>query len=127
VSSYVLDASALLAFLNSEPGGEAVAAILTQAVISSVNLSEVVAKLADAGKPQIEITEFLGSLGLEVASFDTEMAYRSGMLRPVTRQAGLSFGDRACLALAELLGLPVLTTDRTWAQLDLGIEVQLLR
>ena len=65
MSSYVLDASALLALLNNEPGAEQVAAVLTEAVISSVNLSEVVARLADAGRAETEIREFLGALELE--------------------------------------------------------------
>ncbi len=127
MSSYVLDASALLALLNNEPGAEQVAAILTETVISSINLSEVVAKLADAGRSETEIREFLGALELEVIHFDTEMAYCAGMLRPLTRHLGLSLGDRACLALGQVLGLPVITADRTWGNLDIGIEVQVLR
>ncbi|MBD2773698.1 PIN domain-containing protein [Iningainema tapete] len=127
MSNYVVDASAILALLNNEPGSEIVINVLTQAVISSVNLSEVVAKLADNGIPEIEVREIIGTLGLEIINFDTEMSYRAGMLRTLTRQAGLSFGDRACLALGESLGLPILTTDRTWANLELGINVQVIR
>jgi PIN domain nuclease of toxin-antitoxin system len=127
MSSYVLDASALLALLNGEPGSEQVAAVLTEAVISSVNLSEVIARLADAGRSRTEISEFLEALELEVASFDTEMAYRAGMLRPLTRHLGLSLGDRTCLALGEFLRLPVMTADRAWGELDLEIEVQIVR
>jgi PIN domain nuclease of toxin-antitoxin system len=127
MSSYVLDASALLALLNGEPGSEQVAAVLTEAVISSVNLSEVIARLADAGRSRTEISEFLEALELEVASFDTEMAYRAGMLRPLTRHLGLSLGDRTCLALGEFLRLPVMTADRAWGELDIEIEVQIVR
>lgn len=127
MSSYVLDASALLALLNGESGSEQVAAVLTEAVISSVNLSEVIARLADAGRSRTEISEFLEALELEVASFDTEMAYRAGMLRPLTRHLGLSLGDRTCLALGEFLRLPVMTADRAWGELDIEIEVQIVR
>lgn len=127
MSSYVLDTSALLALLNGEPGSEQVAAVLTEAVISSVNLSEVIARLADAGRSRTEISEFLEALELEVASFDTEMAYRAGMLRPLTRHLGLSLGDRTCLALGEFLRLPVMTADRAWGELDIEIEVQIVR
>lgn len=127
MSNYVLDASAILALLNNEPGSDRVTNVLTAAVISSVNLSEVVARLADSGMSKTEVREVISTLGLDVIHFDTEMAYRAGMLRPLTRQAGLSFGDRACLALGESLGLPVLTTDRTWADLELGINVQVIR
>ncbi|KYC42141.1 twitching motility protein PilT [Scytonema hofmannii PCC 7110] len=127
MSNYVLDASVILALLNNEPGSEIVLNVLTTAVISSVNLSEVVAKLADSGMPEVEVREVISTLGLEIINFDTEMAYRAGMLRPLTRSAGLSFGDRACLTLGKSLDLPILTTDRTWADLNLGINVRVIR
>jgi ribonuclease VapC len=127
VSSWVLDASAVLALLNRELGSDRVAMALPDAVICSVNLSEVVAKLADQGRPEIEIRLYLDSLGLVIVPFDAVLAYRAGCLRPLTRKFGLSFGDRACLVLAESLGVPALTCDRAWASLDLGIQVQLIR
>lgn len=127
MSSYVLDASAILALLNDEPGSERVTNVLTEAVISSVNLSEVVARLADSGMSNTFVREVISTLGLDIIHFDTEMAYCAGILRPLTRQAGLSFGDRACLALGEALGLPILTTDRSWANLQLAIDVQVIR
>jgi ribonuclease VapC len=58
--------------------------------------------------------------------FDAEMAYRAGCLRSLTKSAGLSFGDRACLALADSLDVPALTSDRAWASLNLNIRVQLI-
>jgi len=92
--------------------------------VSAVNLSEVVAKLADHGVPLGEIRQAL-TLGLEVVPFTEELAYAAGELRPLTRDRGLSLGDRACLALAKTLKRPVLTADRGWASLDLGVEVRL--
>jgi len=74
---------------------------IADASISAVNLSEVIAKLADAGMPEGEIRETLEPLGLEVAEFDADQAYQAGLLRPLTRQFGLSSGGRACLALAD--------------------------
>jgi ribonuclease VapC len=127
VSNYVLDASAILALLNNEPGGERVTNVLTEAVISSVNLTEVVAKLADSGMSETEVRAVISTLGLETIQFDSEMAYRAGMLRPLTKRFGLSLGDRACLTLGESLNLPILTTDKTWANLELGINVQVIR
>ena len=127
MSKYVLDASAILALLNNEPGSEIVINALSEAVISSINLSEVVAKLADSGMPEIEIRSAIETLSLEVINFDPEMAYAAGMLRPLTRKAGLSFGDRACLALGKALSLPVLTSDKAWANLELGIAVHVIR
>ncbi|KFD40741.1 twitching motility protein PilT [Peptococcaceae bacterium SCADC1_2_3] len=125
---WVLDASALLALLNDEPGGDLVAeAIKQMAVISAVNLSEVVAKLHDAGIPTHEIHEILEPLGIEIIDFNLELAYRTGMLRLATKKAGLSLGDRACLALAEQLGMPLLTADRSWKELRLSVDIHLIR
>jgi ribonuclease VapC len=127
VSSYVLDASALLALLNNEPGSARVMAILPDAVILSVNFSEVVAKLARDGRSAAEIRFYLDALGLVVVDFDRALAYEAGLLLPLTKAGGLSLGDRACLALAASFGVPALTCDRVWATLNLGIQVELLR
>jgi ribonuclease VapC len=128
VSSAVLDASALLALLMHEPGTEVVAlALATQASMSTVNLAEVVGKLADRGMPETAVRATIDSVQIDVVDFDSDLAYSSGMLRPVTKQAGLSLGDRACLSLARRLGLEVLTADRTWSDLALDVAVRLIR
>ncbi len=126
VSNVVLDASAVLALLQDEPGGDRVLDSLPGGLISSVNLSEVVAKLAELGMPESEIRLAL-SLGLEVVPFDEAQAYSAGALRPVTRSAGLSLGDRACLALALSRDLPALTTDRVWRDMGIDVEVEVIR
>jgi len=99
--------------------------------ISAVNLAEVVTRMVDQGYDEEEAHADLASLALEVVPFDEELAYRTGLLRTATRSAGLSLGDRACLALAERLGLPALTADRSWAMLQLdarlGIQVEVVR
>ena len=124
MSRAVWDASALLLVLNEEPGWEALAADIGDAVVSSVNLSEVVAKLADAGMPEDVLRESLAALPVEVVVFGEDDAYTAGMLRPATRSRGLSLGGRACLGLALAAGLPAVTADRTWQQLDLGIKIR---
>ena len=111
----VLDASALLAVLYREPGSAVVERYFAQAMVSSVNLSEVAAKLSDHGVDSQEVLEILTGLGLEVREFDTELALAAGALRESTRPLGLSLGDRACLALGIAEGAPILTTDRAWA------------
>lgn len=123
----VLDASALLALLDGEPGQEVVAPLVPGAVLGSVNLAEVVGKLAERGMPEAEIREGLKGLALEVHPADEALAYAICALRPATREHGLSLGDRACQALAATLGLPVYTADRTWSKINLGIEVRLIR
>jgi len=97
------------------------------AAISAVNFSEVVAKLREGGMLEEAIHESLDSLELDIVEFDTEFAYQAVLLRPLTKSAGLSLGDRACLALAQNLNLPALTADRAWDGLSLGIRVQVIR
>lgn len=103
MSKVVLDASALLALLNAEPGSRAVEENLSGAAVSAVNLSEVIAKLSERGMPEAAIRTALEGLGLDVRPFDTAMAYSAGTLRAATRGLGLSLGDRACLALGATL------------------------
>jgi PIN domain nuclease of toxin-antitoxin system len=126
-SEVVLDASALLALLNGEPGGEVVGEHMDGAAISAVNLSEVVAKLGDGGMPAESVRSALTELKLQIHPFDTAQAFTAGELRVKTRHLGLSLGDRACLALARQLARPVLTTDGSWKKLRLGIEVRAIR
>ena len=126
MTDVVLDASAVLALLLGEPGGEAVDATPGRAQLSTVNLTEVAQRLSDQW-PDDLVIGVLGELPCLVIDFDSAMAMRAGLLRRATRAKGLSLGDRACLALAESLSLPVLTADRAWAELDLGIEVVLIR
>jgi ribonuclease VapC len=124
----ILDASALLALLNDEPGAERVAsAVAAGASIGAVNLGEVAAKLADWGVSDAEIEEALGGLGLKVVAFDEGLAYRSAALRASTRDRGLSLGDRACLALGLRDAMPIVTADHTWAGLSVGLEFEWLR
>jgi PIN domain nuclease of toxin-antitoxin system len=130
VSRCVLDASALLALLNRERGAEQVAqALAPGAIMGAVNLSEVVAKLADIGMPEAEIREALEPLGLDFVDFDAGDAFAAGLLRPTSRLVRLSLGDRACLALGRRTALPVLTADRGWGDLvlDPGIEITMIR
>lgn len=127
MSTIVLDASAVLALLNAEPGHDVVTRALPGAVISAVNLAEVIGKLADASVPAEAIDQALGALDLDIIQFDADQARAAGLLRPQTKASGLSLGDRACLALAFARGVPALTTDRAWTELDLAVEVRLAR
>ncbi len=95
--------------------------------MSAVNVAEVVGKLAQSGMNEDEIRVAIATLGVEVVPFDAESAIAAGMLTPDTRSSGLSLGDRACLAMARSLAMPALTSDRAWADLDIGVEVRLIR
>ena len=123
----VLDASAVLMLLNGEPGMAVVAEVLPRAVIGAVNISEVEAKLAEGGMPGPDIQEAIEGLRLDIVPFDAELALAADLLRPLTRSAGLSLGDRACLALAVREGLLALTADQLWSSVDVGVEVEMIR
>ena len=127
MSRAVLDASALLALLNQEEGAEKVAPFLADAVISTVNLAEVVTRLALAGMPESAIRETLDLLPLETVPFDVEQGIEVGLLAPATRPSGLSLGDRACLVLARRLGVAAVTADQAWVGIDTGVPVELIR
>ena len=125
--SVALDASAVLALLFDEPGAENVRPRLAGAAMSAVNLSESYAKMLEAGFEPEDAHAALTGLTLKITEFDEEMGYRAGALRLPTRNLGLSFADRACLALALREGVPALTADRKWAELDIGVEIEVIR
>ena len=123
----VLDASALLAYLQNEPGQEKVEAALADAVMSSVNWAEVVQKSVAAGVDVAGMRQDVNALGVDILPFTAEDADHSGLLWPKTRQFGLSLGDRACLSLGHSLQAVVLTADQAWAELNLPITVHVIR
>ena len=123
----VLDASALLALINAEPGCDVVAAALPEASISVINLTEVVTKMIDIGISRRDAWAEAEDLVPVVVDFGVELGRRTADLRASTRSLGLSFGDRACLALADHLHQPALTADRAWGKLTIGIEIRLIR
>ena len=129
----VLDASALLAHLRDEPGADVVAeAIASGAVISTVNLAEVFSRVADRGGDPAKLAAELTQRGLldgaiSVEPFTAADAIDARRLRPLTRDAGLSLGDRACLALARRLDAPALTADTDWQGVAHGVELRPIR
>ncbi len=127
MTGVVLDASALLAFLLAEPGADVVARHLRNASLSAVNYCETLARVADRGRPLETAAADIARLRLAVVPFDPAQAVRAASLRPATRPLGLSFADRACLALGLTRAAPVLTADRAWAMLDVGVVVECVR
>lgn len=109
----VLDSSALLAFLQGEPGADQVeSALVAGAVCGTANWSEVAQKVLAHRRDWSLAAALLHSYDLELAPVtvaDAEHAahrWRAG--------EGLSLADRLCLALAERVGRTVLTADRGW-------------
>jgi len=128
MSKIVLDASALLALLNQEPGAQKLTPeFLCEATASTVNLAEVQTKLVREGGDPDEAWEMARAPISEAEPFTSEQAKIAGTLVTQTRTLGLSLGDRACLALAITLKTPAYTTDRNWKNLKLGIPIHVLR
>ena len=129
MSKYVLDAAAVIAYLRQEPGWQVVEEVLRSGgcAISTVNYAEVASKLAEKSLPEEAIATALAALNLELIDFDAPHAMTTGLLRPLTKAAGLSLGDRACLALAKQLNATALTTDQVWRTLDIGIGIRVIR
>ncbi len=125
--SVILDASALLALIFDEPGADVVALQAKGSSLLSVNFSEVVQRvIAIKGIPQ-RAEEAVDRLEIAVVPFDRELARITAELRAPTAFMGASFADRACLALGLLTGNAILSSDRDWDKLDLGIEIRMIR
>lgn len=127
--SVVLDASALIAMLNGERGATKVAGAIADARVSSVNYAEVVSHFIYAGMPAHEVDAMLQPLPIRVVAADQALATLAGRFRAVTAEAGLSLGDRFCLALAQRDGLPAWTSDQSWKQVAdaSGVKVIAIR
>lgn len=127
-SDVVLDSSVLLAYLQREKGAETVLFLLERAVMSSVNLAEVRTRLIDLGERAVEAAEPVLQLVRRIEPFTEEDALTASSLRKTTSHAGLSLGDRACLALGITLGAEVYTADKVWSKLgDVGCKIHMLR
>jgi hypothetical protein len=123
----ILDASALIASIYEEKGGDMVAKYLPQAIISAVNMTEVISYMVNRGLDVEQVKELLESLTIEVAPYDAEQAFISGEIMLKTKKKGLSLADRACLALAITKNLPVLTVEKAWDELNLKVSIKLIR
>lgn len=123
----VIDASVVLAYLRDEPGGDVLVRDDGPFCLSSVNLAEIMTKVIDLGLSSDDITRVLKKLPIENFDYVREDAVCTAKFRTASRRLGLSLGDRACLALAARLAVPVLTADTVWAELDLDIEIRLIR
>jgi ribonuclease VapC len=124
---FVLDASAVICLIDEEPGAEFVDKLLSRALMSAVNLAEVVSKLQERGGTDQMIDTTLAEFEFEIIEFDAEQAKLSGKLRNLTRAKGLSLGDRACLALAASRGAIAITTDKAWKDFEHIARVKLVR
>jgi ribonuclease VapC len=126
-TSEVFDASVILASILQEPGHEEFLDLASGALASTVNIAEARARLSDRGLDRKGIDEAIEYISLSLVSFDAEQAKLSADIRGKTRGAGLSLGDRACLALAMQQNAVAYTADRAWANVDVPVEVKVIR
>jgi PIN domain nuclease of toxin-antitoxin system len=127
VSEAVLDSSVILAILKDEAFDAIVYSVVDGGVMSTVNLVEVYSKLSDL---KLAVTPRVNALIRtlsRIEPFTESQARLAADLRPSTRHAGLSLGDRACLALALEVGAEVYTADRQWAHIEVGCTIHLIR
>ena len=124
--TFVADASVILAHILGEPGGDRLERD-GPFTVSAVNYAEVLSRVADRGGEERDVERLARRLGIEVVGLEREDALLAGQLRRATRSLGLSLGDRFCLALGQRLLTPVLTADRKWAELDICIDIRLIR
>ena len=128
MASVVFDASAILALLRDEPGGDIVAQYIGDGLISAVNLQEVIKGLLRRDVPIDAALAMLDALHLEVRPHGRDDAIAAAKLYPVTKEFGSGLGDRTCMALAIAEGLPVVTADQQWARIDVpGLRLLLAR
>jgi ribonuclease VapC len=126
----ILDAAAVVAFLNREIGHEAITdGLAAGAGICTANIAEVIGVLMRRGLTAEQANQAVADLPVTIFDVDLDLARRAGALEVATRRFGLSLGDRICLALAARQGLPAMTADRVWSQCGpaVGVEVRLIR
>lgn len=124
---FVLDASAMLALIFGETGGDLVANLSRNGAISAVNFSEVITRILAIEGDANMADKAVARLEIDVVPFDAAVARQVADLRAPTKHLGLSLGDRTCLALGMATRSPILTADQDWTKLDLGIDIRLIR
>jgi PIN domain nuclease of toxin-antitoxin system len=125
--SKLLDASTILAIILGEAGSQEAVSLLNGANISTVNQSEVLRKLVDGGLSISDAKREFDRFELSCINFDQQQSVEAARLRPLTRHLGMSFADRACLALAGIKNWPVYTADRRWSEFNSDIDIRQIR
>ncbi|WP_210418294.1 type II toxin-antitoxin system VapC family toxin [Ruania zhangjianzhongii] len=118
----VLDASAVLAFLQGERGADQVERALPEGIIGAANWAEVLQKLRAGNADTAIARSLLLSYGVRLEAVSPADSEQAAALWQ--RGNGLSLGDRLCLALGRRLDVPVLTADRAWGESEMVIQLR---
>jgi ribonuclease VapC len=121
----VLDASAVLSWLQNEPGEGVVDPLLDESLVSAANWSEILQKVGSKGRSMDETADLIKAVGVQIAQLTEEDAARAASLW--FQAPFLSLADRFCLALAHRLGAVAVTADRSWREVPAGVEVTCIR
>ena len=127
MKAVVIDTSAILALIQKESGYDFVEKYINSSVISTVNFAETLIVLNRNGFNQKEVEGLLEGIVSDIAPFDQEQACIASNLDSVTKQYGLSLGDKSCIALGIYRNLPILTADKLWTKLNIDQEIILIR
>jgi predicted nucleic acid-binding protein len=132
VAGFVLDSFALLALLQAEPGAERVRQLLEEAdrgeqelYISSVNFGEVFYNVEDRyGEDAArELAVTLNEAPLHVVEVDRALALVAARLKAGT---GVGYLDCFVAALAQQLGLSLVTGDPDFRRLEGRVQIEWL-
>lgn len=127
MNSVILDSSALLALIANEKGADIVTQYLSNAKMSTVNISESIATLINKGATFHEAETIVDTLLHKRIPFSDTQSKIAAEIVTETKKYGLSLGDRACLSLAIAEKLPVLTADKIWSNVKTGVKIILIR
>jgi ribonuclease VapC len=119
MNKVILDSSALLALIKNENGSEVVEPLLGKIVMSAINIAEVAGILVDLGMSHEECINSIEPFVDLIVPLDMQQSFEIAFLKKLTKDKGLSIGDRACIALGIQMGLPIYTADKIWQNLNL--------
>ena len=124
----VLDASALLALIQDEPGANVIKPLLKNAVMSTINVVECLTVLQRFEMLPSEGYCLIQEIIQKIVSFEPYHIQKCAELQSVTKSKGLSLGDRACITLGLHLNLPIYTADKIWSELTVeGADIHIIR
>jgi ribonuclease VapC len=123
----ILDASAIIAYLDEEPGSQIVEQWLPDSAVSMINICEVISVLVREGKPEEQVSLRVNGLVPLIVPFSWDIARITAALIVETQSKGLGLGDRAALATAKMMKLPVLTAESRWLDVAAGVDIRFIR